>query len=622
MHKAFSKTALALAGVLALAILAGCKGAVATGSLTPGPGGPGGTTVFPSFDINNPPSPEFWNTIDYEHLPNLFQFANGSMVTTLADWNGTDANNHHGRRWEIEQILETYEYGVMPPYDSNLTVSLDSTSTATTAVIDLSYTGAAGTTTAKFKVTAQIPTGTMPQGGYPAVINLASGEDNDWPTALSTAGYYAEIGFDESQATDDSSDYKGIVTTLFGYDYANDPTAPGTFMAYAWTVGRIIDALELPTPAFGGKIDPNKLLITGISRWGKGAMVAGAFAQSKKGTQIAFTDVGSAGCLGPAIERFICPLGLDEQTSRLTTQTVNNIPGRSYYMEWIPDTRSIFTNSTQDTNFFTSDHSDPSMPPYAGPIMTLAQGPTSVVAVLKTDPTYSATTGFEYHPWPNEGIFLGDYWHGIQTMPEANSESPTWTDGNFKKFQDKHFGLGVDCVGGLPTRTPYGFFSTIPFDQHFLTALIAPRGVILHDGFRTIRNNPEGTFFNHLAADEVYKFFEDQDPSDYGATTTALRGSKISDFNAIKLYFITHSYPEYEMQDTVDLSSVYFGLAQKSSFSSAYWARFTAAPFPITDSRSKHDYQKLDWARPGATPLSQQVAGVPDYNWNQITEWE
>jgi hypothetical protein len=626
MNKAFGRTALALIGVVAFSFLVACKQeAVVTGDLTPTTGKPGGGSSFPTFDINNMPSAKYWNDLgSYEKLPPLFQFADGSSVSTADDWFGTAANDYKdGRRWEIEQILQYYEYGYMPPYDDKLTVSLDAKSTTTSAVIDLSYdSGSAGVKTATFTVSARIPTGTMPEGGYPALIECASGSTTSFSTALGDS--YALIGFKVDDAAADSDSRAGIVSTLFGYDYTNNLSAPSIFMSYAWAVGRIIDALELSTPAFAGtdgkaRINPKQLMITGISRWGKGAMISGAFAKSKNGTQIAVTDVGSAGCLGPAIERFISPLGLNEETARTTTQTVNNIPGRSYYMKWIPDGRALFQSSTQDTSWFTTNHTDTSQPPYSG--KTGVSEPTSVVAVLKSDIT--SDTGFEYHPWPYEGIYNGNYWHGLQTMPEVINESPNWTCGRFKQFQDLHYGLGIDCVGGLPTRAPTGYFSTIPFDQHFLSALIVPRVMILHEGYRTIRGNPEGQFFNHLAVDEVYKFLEEQAPATYGASGPH---GKISAFNALKFYFITHSYPEYEMQDTVDLANVYFGYTTSDALNALrgndYWARYTADAFPILDPRSKHDYQKLNWARPGATPLSDKVASVEDYDWTQTTEWE
>jgi hypothetical protein len=596
-------------------------------------GGGGGQSAFPAFDINNLPAPKFWNDLGgYEKLPDLFTFANGSKVTTADDWFGTEANNYHGRRWEIEQIVQHYEYGYMPDYGDNLTVTWSQTSD-TALQINLSYEGAAGVKTANFSVTATIPSGTPPEGGFPTIINCGSGGAVGWGSARD--GRYAGIGFNVDNAAQENASHGGVVDTLFGYDYINDPNAPSIFMAYAWAVGRIMDALETEQEGalpFNGAVNVNKLVITGMSRWGKGAEISAAFAKSKKGTQIQVCDIGSAGSGGPAIERFISPLGLHEEYSVTTTVTSTNIPGRIQYMEFIGENQGN-TLVPATANYFTETGTDTSRPPYGtvyGPLgADLPNSPLVVRAItparykeLLADAA-TKNTVFIYDPWPYEGVFNGNYWHGQETLAQLIRGSPTWFNGRFKQFRDTHYGLRVDDVGGLPTRTPDGFLSTIPYDQHFLLALIAPRAVIIHDGFRTVRNNPEGCFINHLAVDEVYKFLEEQGVKPAFAGETGFDATaKLSDFNAIKYYFIPHEQPEYELKDTFDMADVYFGYKAKTAISN-YQERLLDPPYPIDDPRSKHDYQKLDWARPGAVPLSERVAGVPDFPYEKykLEKW-
>jgi hypothetical protein len=132
-----------------------------------------------------------------------------------------------------------------------------------------------------------------------------------------------------------------------------------------------------------------------------------------------------------------------------------------------------------------------------------------------------------------------------------------------------------------------------------------------------VRNNPEGCFLNFLAVDEVYKFLEEKGVQPAFAASDAA----LSEFNAIKYYFIPHEQPEYEIKDTVDLADVYFGFKSKSAITN--WARLRAHPYPIDDPRSKHDMQRLNWARPGGTPLSEQVASVPDFPYEKYktTKW-
>ena len=109
---------------------------------------------------------------------------------------------------------------------------------------------------------------------------------------------------------------------------------------------------------------------------------------------------------------------------------------------------------------------------------------------------------------------------------------------------------------------------------------------------------------NFLAVDEVYKFLDEQSvkPEYYDAEGFD-QTAKLEDFNAIKFYHIPHSQTEYELKNTFDLADVYFGYKAKTG---ANIARLRAHPYPVHDPRSKHDYQKLNWARPGAVPLSEQ----------------
>ncbi|HEY8504629.1 MAG TPA: hypothetical protein VIL46_08605, partial [Gemmataceae bacterium] len=79
------------------------------------------------------------------------------------------------------------------------------------------------------------------------------------------------------------------------YDLFPDATDCGALMAWAWGVSRVIDALEtIP------EIDATKVMVTGHSRYGKAALVAGAFDE-----RIALTVPSHSGCAGVAPFRFI-----------------------------------------------------------------------------------------------------------------------------------------------------------------------------------------------------------------------------------------------------------------------------------------------------------------------------
>lgn len=48
--------------------------------------------------------------------------------------------------------------------------------------------------------------------------------------------------------------------------------------------------------------------------------------------------------------------------------------------------------------------------------------------------------------------------------------------------------------------------SLMPFDQHFLKAMVAPRALLSTEGLGDLWSNPSGTLQTHLAAREVYRF--------------------------------------------------------------------------------------------------------------------
>ena len=514
----------------------GCKSATSpstTATITP-------DTV--TYDISNPPSPKYWNDLgSRQTLPSLFKFADGSAVTVASDWTK--------RRAEIDKILEYYEFGTMPPLPDTITYADDTgyAGTANERAANTKITLTKGSASSSFTVGVVLPNSAMPAGGYPAIIYVNAADTSTWEQDTITAAGYALISYNVSDICTEGT-YDGAVKTLFGYDWTYDPDAPSHLMCVAWGVSRIMDVMD--QGGFGGKINPAKLVVTGMSRWGKCATTIGAFAISKKGDQIAVTNPGSAGSGAADIERFISPAGLVSAT------TIVGATGKTLYEKVITDNHSDCSDATQ--------------------------------CVLPTDT--SAT--IQYNGWtdPNQ-------WGGIQTLAEARSETPSWFSLRFQEFEDLHYGLNLDYDSSQPTRAPHGYLDSIPFDQHFLTALIAPRGLLIHDGYQTFRNNPEGEFLCYLATKEAYNFLG------------------TANYIGIKIYNIPHSQPNYEIEDLIDFSNAYInevigtgGTKTSATWSSAALAKFHVNPFPITDSRSKTDYERLNWARPGATSIADQAA--------------
>jgi endo-1,4-beta-xylanase len=100
----------------------------------------------------------------------------------------------------------------------------------------------------------------------------------------------AECNFQEAAADNRARARAVGVYRLFG-----EKIDCGALMAWAWCVSRVIDALEKED-----RVDAKKVVVTGHSRYGKAALVAGAFDE-----RVALTVPSHSGCAGSAPFRFI-----------------------------------------------------------------------------------------------------------------------------------------------------------------------------------------------------------------------------------------------------------------------------------------------------------------------------
>lgn len=196
-------------------------------------------------------------------LPDPFTFLNGSKVTTEAEW--------RCRKEEISSIIQRYELGPLPA----------------TPEVNASLSGnqLAITVTANGKTLRMTPTIRLPSSGrgpFPAIIALG-GASIPVPASVAVISYNNE----EIAATDPRG--RGKFFDLYGTS-----STTGGLVAWAWGVSRILDALEQLGPE-ATKVDPKRIAVTGCSRNGKGAMVAGAF-----DTRISLTipQEGGSGAMG------------------------------------------------------------------------------------------------------------------------------------------------------------------------------------------------------------------------------------------------------------------------------------------------------------------------------------
>lgn len=227
-----------------------------------GSGGSGGCTI--------PPMPSFSSLPNNAFFPDPFRFMNGTRMSTQAEWTC--------RRAEISALAQEFEFGVKPNTPASATTGSRSGNTVIVTVND------AGRTLSFNASIAYPSSGAAP---YPAMIGIGGSNLNN--SALSSMGV-AVITFpnnDIAQQNGQSSRGVGKFYQMFGSGHS-----AGALMAWAWGVSRLIDALE-KTPA--ANIDASRLGVTGCSRNGKGALVAGAFDERIRLTLPQESGSGGAG---------------------------------------------------------------------------------------------------------------------------------------------------------------------------------------------------------------------------------------------------------------------------------------------------------------------------------------
>ncbi|KAK6431482.1 carbohydrate-binding module 1 [Oleoguttula sp. CCFEE 5521] len=181
-------------------------------------------------------------------LPDPFTTLHGQHVRSKAQWSC--------RAQELSALFQKYELGALSGPPSSLGISLPNDGSSLTMMPIV------GDRAITYTVNITLPTsGRAP---FPAVIAFGA-------PSIPVPSNIATIVFDNSEfAQQDSLASRG--KGLF-YDLHGPNATASALTAWAWGVGRIIDALEKTPQAH---INPRRLAITGCSRNGKGALVTGA----------------------------------------------------------------------------------------------------------------------------------------------------------------------------------------------------------------------------------------------------------------------------------------------------------------------------------------------------------
>ncbi|MBR2471322.1 MAG: hypothetical protein IKB55_01425 [Clostridia bacterium] len=227
------------------------------------------------------------NEINKRHIPSVLKFVNGTAVTK---------ENVAERRAEILDILQKHIYGNMPP-------APDFVKGEVAYINDKSCAAGFGI--------QKIVNITFAINGksFTFPVNLIFPKDVEKPP-LCVLSYFGENAFREyipveqlinkgvalaafcyNDVTSDNADYSDGMAALIGERKAECDT--GKIAMWAYAESRVLDyILEHET------VDTEKIAVTGHSRLGKTALVAGAFDE-----RFTYVFSNSSGCAGAALAR-------------------------------------------------------------------------------------------------------------------------------------------------------------------------------------------------------------------------------------------------------------------------------------------------------------------------------
>ncbi len=213
-----------------------------------------------------------------EELPNPFLMQDGTLVSTPQQW--------VARREEMKKLILYYEYGSMPPAPKNVTAQeeseqkFDATGTVEKRLTILCGPG----NQVRFRARLLVPSG---RGPFPVLLKNVHAIGHIPITETLLRHGYLVAEYAREDLAPDRRDVLGSAQAAYPeYDW-------GTIAVWAWGTMRFIDYLVTLEV-----VDAEQIAVTGHSRGGKVAMLAGALDE-----RIALTAPNGSGAGGGASYR-------------------------------------------------------------------------------------------------------------------------------------------------------------------------------------------------------------------------------------------------------------------------------------------------------------------------------
>jgi len=234
-------------------------------------------------------------------LPDPFTKLDGQRISTQSEW--------RCRREEIKKQAEKYVYGEKHAKPASVTGTVSSSS----ITVNVTDSGKSSS----FSASVSLPSGTGP---FPAVVVYGGfGADT---TTIKAAGA-AVISYDPYAVGKEGtgrSNKQGAYYSIYG-----SSSSTGLLQAWGWGVSRIIDVIAQSN---GSILKADAMGVTGCSRFGKGAFVAGVFDQ-----RVALTMPIESGSAGVPIFR-----GIPGEAAQSLSSAYGEQP-------WFGDAFGSFTSS-------------------------------------------------------------------------------------------------------------------------------------------------------------------------------------------------------------------------------------------------------------------------------------